>query len=44
MELNVATRRALETLEGPTYGTVVERVYVGPFMTALDLVGLKGPS
>ena len=29
MELSIAARRAIATLEGPTYGAVVERVWVG---------------
>ena len=41
MELSVATRKAILTLEGPAYGVSVERVFVGPFMTALDMVGLS---
>ena len=41
MELSLAARRAIATLEGPKYGCVVERVFVGPFMTALDMVGLS---
>jgi len=41
MELAIATRRALASLEGPQYGAVVERCYCGPFMTALDMVGLS---
>ena len=41
MELSVATRHAIAALEGPTYGVTVERVYIGPFMTALDMVGLS---
>jgi len=41
MELSVATRAAIAKLESATYGVSVERVWVGPFMTALDMVGLS---
>ena len=41
LELALATRRAVATLEGASYGVTVERCYVGPFMTALDMVGLS---
>jgi dihydroxyacetone kinase len=41
MELSIAARAAVAQLEGPTYGCTVERAYVGPFMTALDMVGIS---
>ena len=41
MELAIATRGAVATLEGPTYAATVARCYAGPFMTALDMVGLS---
>jgi len=41
LELALATRRAVATLEGGSYGVTVARCYVGPFMTALDMVGLS---
>lgn len=41
MELSIALRRAIWTLEGPAYGVVVERVWSGSLMTALDMVGLS---
>ena len=41
MELAVATRRAVATLEGAGYGVRVERCWTGAFMTALDMVGLS---
>jgi len=41
IELSIATRRAVATLEAPPYSVKVERVYVGPFMTALDMAGVS---
>ena len=41
MELSIAARRAVATLEGASYGVVVERCFTGPFMTALDMVGFS---
>jgi len=41
IELSIATRAAIKLLEGPTYGLSVARVFVGAFMTALDMAGLS---
>ena len=41
LELAIAARRAIATLEGPDYGVMVTRCYTGAFMTALDMVGLS---
>ena len=41
MELSIATRAAIAELEGPKYGCSVERAFSGPFMTALDMVGIS---
>lgn len=40
MELYVAARAALAALEGK-YQVTVERTYVGPFMTSLDMAGIS---
>ena len=39
MELAIAARRALEVLEGR--GISVERVYLGTFLSALEMAGLS---
>ena len=41
MELSIAMRAAIAELEGPKYGCSVERAFSGPFMTALDMVGIS---
>ena len=39
MELAIVARRAVETLEG--WGLAVERVYLGNFLTALEMAGVS---
>ena len=41
LELAIATRRAVAALRGDAYGLAVERVYVGTFMSALDMSGIS---